>query len=398
MLYNKAESLAGTGSGAIAEKIREDLKIEVENVDKDGGECKVSCTVTAHSFGDVIEDNLAEIHALAEPDANGETMKSDEMKAKIASLLDEWYSEAEPKVLELEVLLAESNGSWQVFGDEAFSNAVSGGLCSLSSSLDGTENKSEKRLFTCIEYKCDTEYPDTRNELEKKWDQFVSELHTTFIAQERWKMFVRGMGTTLQITLFAGLMGIILGFVVAVIRVTHDKNGSLGFLNTLCKLYLTVIRGTPVIVQLMIIYFAILGPRGIPKVPVAIISFGINSGAYVAEIVRGGIMSIDPGQIEAGRSLGLSYTQTMIQIVLPQALKTVLPSLANEFIVLMKETSVSAYIALEDLTRAGDKIRGATYLNFMPLIAVAVIYLAMVMILSYFVGKLERRLGKSDRR
>ena len=398
MLYDKAESLAGTGAGALAEKIVDDLVITVSKVEKDGGECKVSCTVTAHSVSSLVETGMDEIRALAEPDENGETMKSDEMKAEIAALLNEWYADARPVETELTVLLAASGEKWQVFADEDFSNAVSGGLCSLSGSLSGTEHKAEKRLLTCIEYKCETDYPDTRNELEKSWDKLTSELHTTFVAQGRWRMYVSGLCTTLQITLLAGLMGIVLGFVVAIIRVTHDKNGSLGFLDAVCKFYLTVIRGTPVLVQLMIIYFALLGPIGIPKVPVAIIAFGINSGAYVAEIVRGGIMSIDPGQVEAGRSLGLSYTQTMVQIVLPQAFKNVLPSLANEFIVLLKETSVSAYIALEDLTRAGEKVRGATYLNFTPLIAVAITYLAMVMILSYFVGRLERRLAKSDRR
>ena len=163
-----------------------------------------------------------------------------------------------------------------------------------------------------------------------------------------------------------------------------------------CRTYLTVIRGTPVVVQLLIIYFVIFGSVDIDKVLVAVIAFGINSGAYVAEIFRAGIMSIDKGQMEAGRSLGLSYFQTMRTIILPQAFKNVLPALGNEFIVLLKETSVSGYIALQDLTKGGDIIRSQTYDAFFPLIAVALIYLAVVMFLSALMGKLERRLKENE--
>ena len=189
----------------------------------------------------------------------------------------------------------------------------------------------------------------------------------------------------------------ILGFLIAIIRATHDKTGKFGFLNVLAKIYLTVIRGTPVVVQLLIIYFVIFASVNIDKTFVAVLAFGLNSAAYVAEIVRSGIMSIDKGQFEAGMSLGLNYRRTMITIILPQAFKNVLPALANEFIVLLKETSVSGYIALADLTKGGDIIRSDTYEAFLPLIAVAVIYLVMVMILTALVSKLERRLGKSDR-
>ena len=170
----------------------------------------------------------------------------------------------------------------------------------------------------------------------------------------------------------------------------------LKILNAICKVYLTVIRGTPVVVQLMIIYFIIFGSVDISKVLVAIIAFGINSGAYVAEIFRSGIMSIDNGQFEAGRSLGFNYAQTMMYIIMPQAFKNVLPTLCNEFISLLKETSVSGYIALQDLTKGGDIIRSRTYDAFMPLIAVALIYLAMVMIFTKLVSLLERRLRNSD--
>lgn len=224
-------------------------------------------------------------------------------------------------------------------------------------------------------------------------DRFVS----NFVSGNQWKYLTDGLATTLTITFFALLIGVVIGFLTALVRTTHDRTGKLGFLNAIAKIYLTVIRGTPVVVQLLIIYFVIFGSVNIAKTLVAVIAFGLNSGAYVAEIFRSGIMSIDIGQTEAGRSLGLTYGQTMRKIILPQALKNVLPALGNEFIVLLKETSVSGYIALQDLTKGGDIIRSRTYDAFMPLIAVAVIYLVMVLILQYGVGKLERRLGKSDR-
>ena len=226
--------------------------------------------------------------------------------------------------------------------------------------------------------------------------ELKKEFFTNFIEKNRWKYIVDGLKITLIVTIFAVLIGIFLGFLIAIVRTTHDKTGKLKILNAICKVYLTVIRGTPVVVQLMIIYFIIFGSVDISKVLVAIIAFGINSGAYVAEIFRSGIMSIDNGQFEAGRSLGFNYAQTMMYIIMPQAFKNVLPTLCNEFISLLKETSVSGYIALQDLTKGGDIIRSRTYDAFMPLIAVALIYLAMVMIFTKLVGLLERRLRNSD--
>ena len=217
-----------------------------------------------------------------------------------------------------------------------------------------------------------------------------------FIDDNRWRYIADGLKVTLIVTVFAVLIGVLLGFLIAIVRTTHDKTGKLKILNAICKVYLTVIRGTPVVVQLMIIYFIIFGSVDISKVLVAIVAFGINSGAYVAEIFRSGIMSIDTGQFEAGRSLGFNYAQTMMYIIMPQAFKNVLPTLCNEFISLLKETSVSGYIALQDLTKGGDIIRSRTYDAFMPLIAVALIYLAMVMIFTKLVSLLERRLRNSD--
>lgn len=226
--------------------------------------------------------------------------------------------------------------------------------------------------------------------------ELKSSFISNFIDDNRWRYITDGLKITLLVTVFAVLIGVVLGFLIAIVRTTHDKTGKLKILNAICKVYLTVIRGTPVVVQLMIIYFIIFGSVDISKVVVAIVAFGINSGAYVAEIFRSGIMSIDNGQFEAGRSLGFNYAQTMMYIVMRQAFKNVLTTLCNEFISLLKETSVSGYIALQDLTKGGDIIRSRTYDAFMPLIAVALIYLAMVMIFTKLVSLLERRLRNSD--
>ncbi len=222
-------------------------------------------------------------------------------------------------------------------------------------------------------------------------------LYQNLIEKDRWKYIADGLGVTLQITLFAVILGIILGFLIAVIRSTYEKTHKMKFLNAICQIYLTVIRGTPVLVQLLIMYYIIFASLT-NKVLVASLAFGINSGAYVAEIIRGGILSIDNGQFEAGRSLGFNYVQTMIYIILPQVFKNVLPALANEFIVLLKETSVCGYIALQDLTKGGDIIRSQTYNAYVPLLTVAVIYLLLVMIFTYLVKLLERRLRSSERR
>lgn len=223
-------------------------------------------------------------------------------------------------------------------------------------------------------------------------DRFIQ----NFVAEDRWRYITDGLGVTLKVTIAAVVLGIVLGFVIAIVRSTHDMTGKLKVANFICRVYLTVIRGTPVVVQLLIIYFVIFASVNIDKVVVAIIAFGINSGAYVAEIVRSGIMSIDKGQFEAGRSLGFNYAQTMIYIIIPQAFKNIFPALGNEFIVLLKETSVSGYIAMQDLTKGGDIIRSRTYDAFMPLIAVALIYLVLVMLLEFVFNKIERKMRNSD--
>ena len=237
------------------------------------------------------------------------------------------------------------------------------------------------------------------------FESFKADFILNFVQANRWKYLVDGLGATLIITLLSGIMGTMIGIVIAMIRSTYDKTAegarkSVGrflfaIVDRICRVYLTVLRGTPVVVQLMIIYFVIFAwsDNGIM---VAALAFGLNSGAYVAEIVRGGIMSIDNGQFEAGRSLGFNYVQTMRFIIIPQVIKNVLPSLANEFIALLKETSVAGYVAVQDLTKGGDIIRSRTYSPFLPLLAVAMIYLALVMFFSYLVSRLERRLRNSD--
>ncbi len=239
-------------------------------------------------------------------------------------------------------------------------------------------------------------------------EQLKKQFILNFINGDRWKLLVTGLKNTLLITLFALILGVAIGVLIASIRSTYDKNGEtmklhggpgyyiLAFFNALSKLYLTIIRGTPIVVQLLIMYFIIMASSK-NSILCAVLAFGINSGAYVAEIFRSGIMSIDNGQFEAGRSLGFNYIQTMIYIVIPQMFKVVLPTLCNEFIALIKETSVAGYVGIMDLTKAGDLIRGRTFSAYMPLLAVAAVYLIIVIILTKLVGILERKLRKNER-
>ena len=233
-------------------------------------------------------------------------------------------------------------------------------------------------------------------EVAAKADSFRERFKDNFIKDSRYRYIVKGFKNTLLITVFSVLIGIMLGGVIAIIRTSHDRNGSFGLLNLICRIYLTIMRGTPAVVQLLIFYYVILVSVD-AKIVVAVIAFGLNSAAYVAEVVRSGIMSVDVGQFEAGRSLGLNYRQTMTAIIIPQAFKNILPALCNEFISLLKETSISGYIALVDLTKAGDIIRSNTYDAFMPLIAVALIYLVIVMVLTAGVNVLERRMRGNER-
>ena len=239
-------------------------------------------------------------------------------------------------------------------------------------------------------------------------EKFKADFQLNFIDNDRYMMILRGLIATLEITAVALLIGVAIGVLVGAVRSTYDKNKEdmkrhkdlkyyvLSFFNLLCRVYLTVIRGTPMVVQLLICYLVIFA-SSTNSLGVAMLAFGINSGAYVAEIIRGGIMSIDEGQFEAGRSLGFNYVQTMRYVIVPQVFKNVLPALFNEFIVLLKETSVAGYIGIEDLTKMGDLIRSRTFSAFMPLMAVACIYLVMVMGLTALDDRLEKYLRKNER-
>lgn len=235
--------------------------------------------------------------------------------------------------------------------------------------------------------------------LEKLKADFIQ----SFITDDRWLLYLKGLGITIRLAIVALAIGIVIGVIVAVIRSAHDsrrvnqkKNILLEIADKICRLYLTVIRGTPMMVQLLIMYFVIFASSRQP-ILVATLAFGINSGAYVAEIVRSGIMSVDRGQMEAGRSLGLSYRQTMTKIIIPQAIRNILPALGNEMITLLKDTSLVNVVGVRDLTKTAINIQGVTYQAFMPFVGIAIVYLILVMILTKLLGMLERRLRQSDR-
>ncbi len=342
---------------------------------------------------------------------NGMQMSATAIRLEIDGDLTELLADAKPLSGTVKISIYDIDGTYQVFLDDEIVDTVYGGILKAKDEILGLktitvdgktvsiETKTNLRngLVQCIALSVeDREKPDTSHPLIRIWNDFADEFVRNF-GNGAWRYLLNGLLTTLQITFFALMIGLVIGFIVAIVRCTHDKTGKLGILNWIFNLYLTVVRGTPVMVQLLIIYFVMLLPLGVEKVTAAILCFGVNSGAYVAEIVRGGIMGVDDGQMEAGRSLGFNYAQTMWYIIIPQAFKSVLPALANEFIALLKETSVASYIGVADLTRGGEIIRSITFSNFMPLVAVALIYLVLVLGLSELVKLLERRLRKGDR-
>ncbi len=232
----------------------------------------------------------------------------------------------------------------------------------------------------------------------EKWFEGVADnFSRAFLEGDRWKLYLNGLGVTLEIAFFAAVLGLVIGTVVALMRLSVKRNGKKSIWSRIAGVYIDIIRGTPSVLQLLIMWFVIM-KNCHNGVLVAVLSFGINSGAYVSEIVRAGILAVDKGQTEAGRSLGLSKAQTMIYIVIPQAIKNVLPPIGNEFIVLLKETAIVGYVSLTDLTRAANQITSRTYEAFMPLIGAAVIYFTIIKILTVLLDKLERRLRKSDNR
>ena len=247
--------------------------------------------------------------------------------------------------------------------------------------------------------------PDSVVNLPEGLRNLLFQLYQTFIAADRWKWFLNGLKITFAVTIGALILGVIIGLLIAIVRTAHDSrrmgksNIILSILNAVCKLYLTVIRGTPMMVQLLIMGFVIMVPKDdTARLVCGIVTLGINSGAYVAEIVRGGLMSVNPGQMEAGRSLGLNYAQTMRLIVIPQAIKNILPALGNEMITLLKDTSLVTIIGLKDLTKTAMIVQSRTYQAFMPFIGIAIVYLVIVMILAKVLSIVERRLRTGDKR
>ncbi len=351
---------------------------------------------------------------------NGTSMYKSKLhfKMEFEPLLSELIRVAPEKEVPCKIFLYDTHEGLVLYASDEVINAVFGGLAdirkdvmpktsAIRTNADGTteektfESNNIKLGFLDSMEVTGNEKPDTSSALGRFWNKQKRDFTRNFIEAGRWKTIVSGLWATIKLTVFALILGIFIGFIVAFIRATYIKQTKRGIglkiINAICQVYLTVIRGTPVVVQIMIIYFVIFMPLGIDKFLAAVVCFGLNSGAYVAEIVRGGIMSIDNGQTEAGRSLGFGYMQTMFYIVLPQAFKTVLPALANEFVVLLKETSIAFYIGLGDLMYSINAIRAATYTAFMPLIAAALIYLVMVLTLQHLVTLLERRLRSSER-
>ncbi len=368
-----------------------------------GDEKDIICNVTFYSpkVKDVAVDYFKEISAEFAENPEMKRKTSTQIKHMLSGELMTRFEASEVVSTEGTIVIYETKEGYKVYTSDEVVDLYFGGIVSAKKEIDEISDKKaitfKKGFLECIKAEYSDEKPETAGPIIKAWNKFKNDFYRNFIKDANWKYIVTGLWVTIRVTFFALLIGIFLGFLVAIIRCTCEKTGKLKICDAICRLYLTVVRGTPVLVQLMIIFFVVFMPMGVDKFVAAVVCFGLNSGAYVAEIVRGGIMSVDAGQTEAGRSLGFNYTQTMIYIVVPQAFKAVLPALANEFIVLLKETSVSAYIGLNDLARGGDIIRGVTYSAFMPLLAVAVIYLVMVIALSYLVGKLERRLRSSER-
>lgn len=378
----------------------------------------LSCTISTLDVYSAISPHYDEFLSSSVKKPSGMFKSSldfmNEFKIKICDLIET----AEPITYEKEIVFYEVDGELTLYAESSIVDAVYGGAVKLADEVlerttyTVTENGEQvektietnnvnKGFVSCVQMRYSAEKPDVSAPIVRTWNNLKADFKKNFIDYDRWLTIVKGLWTTIRLTLFSLLIGIVIGFVVAFVRCTYDKLTRRGpilkITNFICNLYLTITRGTPVVVQIMIIYFVIFMPMNVDKFIAAVICFGLNSGAYVAEIVRGGIMSIDNGQTEAGRSLGFNYMQTMYHIVFPQAFKAVLPALANEFVVLLKETSIAFYIGLGDLMYAGNAIRAATYSAFMPLITVAIIYLIMVLVLSKLVSILERRLRNNER-
>ncbi len=430
----------------VATIIVDGAKVKVNSVNKDGNRrFSLDCTYETKNISSIIEEKKNELFSAVysyylEREASGTKTSGTNIRMNIATpIIKAAYDAAETVTGKTEIVIYQMNdGSMKMHLSYEAINACYGGVLDALKLINNTKeivyddkiiditnlNTLRTGISDCFALtNYDANEPNVGTFLSNWWSDMKDEFHRNFIKNSNWKHLTNGLWTTLRITFFALIIGIVIGFLVAIIRVTNSKTGNVKTLDSICRIYVSIIRGTPVMVQLLIIYFVMLLPLrqimlnystalaeggnmilsklfaffAIDKFGSAVICFGLNSGAYVSEIVRGGIMSVDNGQTEAGRSLGFTYWQTMYLIVIPQAFKAVLPALANEFITLLKESSVAFYIGVGDLTKGGITIRSITYSNFMPLIAVALIYLVVVLGLTYLVSLLEKRLQKGDR-
>ena len=430
----------------VATIITDGAVVKVDSVKSNGSrEFLLSCTYETKNIGAIVEEKKDELFSAVytyylEREAEGLKTSGTNVRMKVANpIIKAAYDNAETFSGKIDIRIYQINdGSMKIFLSDEVVNTCFGGVIDALKLISDTKkivyegetvditnlNTLRTGISDCFALtNYDSTEPDTGTNLSNLVSELKDEFHRNFINNSNWKHLAKGLWTTLRITFFALIIGIVIGFIVAIIRVTHDKTGKMKIADSVCRIYVAIIRGTPVMVQLLIIYFVMLLPLrqimlsfsaevaaeghvilskiikllAIDKFGSAVFCFGLNSGAYVAEIVRGGIMSVDNGQTEAGRSLGFTYGQTMFHIVMPQAFKAVLPALANEFITLLKESSVAFYIGVGDLTKGGITIRSITYSNFMPLIAVALIYLLVVLGLTYLVSLLEKRLQKGDR-
>ncbi len=410
-----------TPMSATVAYIAEQNQIQVDGISYgDEKDVLLSCRVSAPDAYSALVPRLSEF--LSKDAINPKTgmrKTANDLKRELDPLLFAAVSKAKMVESPCQIRLYETKEGFVAYTNDEVTDVVFGGILKLSDEVSKMESYKEtdvngevvekpiattnvnKGFIQCFDLRRNKEKPDTFNAALKAWNGLKDDFSKNFIEHDRYKTIFTGLWTTIKLTVCALFIGIVLGFIVAFIRCTYLKKPKRSVLlrvtNAICQTYLTVIRGTPVVVQIMIIYFVIFMPLGVDKFLASVICFGLNSGAYVAEIVRGGIMSVDDGQTEAGRSLGFGYMPTMWYIVFPQAFKAVLPALANEFVVLLKETSIAFYIGVGDLMYAGNAIRAATYSAFMPLVIVAIIYFVMVLILSKLVSLLERRLRNNER-
>ncbi len=426
MSAEEAESFANEAFDKMAKNdvtkyIAEKNNIKVNDVSY-GNERDVilSCSVNTIDVYSVVEPEYDKFLSSDVKKKNGTMFKSAlDFKLEFNGDLLELVKTAPEKSVEAEIVLYDTKDGMVLYASDEAVNTVYGGVIDVKEDISArntykkinengevtempvkTDNV-KKGFIECVSPVYDKNKPDTSGRLGVFINKQKKDFYLNFIDNNNWLSILKGLVVTLEITFVALLLGIFLGFLVAFVRCAYLKSKHhgvlLGFFNAVCKVYLTITRGTPVVVQILIIHFVILMPLGMSTFVSAVLCFGLNSGAYVSEIVRGGIMSVDDGQMEAGRSLGFSYLQTMWHIIFPQAFKAVLPALANEFVALLKETSIAFYIGLGDMMYSVNAIRSATYSPFMPLVASAIIYLILVMFFSKMVSLLERRLKNSER-